>query len=229
MTAVEELDPLYHFSTHYPDRFSVLDPVYPAKNLDTKTTRQSRLARRKNNPRYKTQPITFDEIKEVEEPPTPVEEKDNNNSDHSSFLSKFQEHGGKVDNRLHPHKFEMRQDFIGRADSTSIDGFYDSPYPSKLSFLDEHHPLVHHRPTGSLRQSGRTAGAKLDKTSLKSKAARRRNNPRYKTQPITFDEIKEVEEPENGNNNDSNSDSMDLICNRKANTELPAVQCAIVH
>jgi len=229
MTALEERDPLYHFSTHYPDRFSLLDPVLPPKTLDAKTARQSRIARRKNNPRYKTQPITFDEIKEVEEPATPSDENEpgNNNNNTSCFLAKFQESGGKSDNRLHPHKFEIKPDNI-RSDATVTDHFYDSPFPSKLSFLDEHHPaLQHHKPVmTSLKQ-----GSKADKFSLKSRIARRRNNPRYKTQPITFDEIKEVEEPDNGNNNesDSNTNTVSALLSKNTTADVNTVQCAYVH
>ena len=226
MTALEELDPLYKFSTHYPDRFSLLDPALSPKTLDTKATRQSRINRRKNNPRYKTQPITFDEIKEVEEPATPGDENGpENNNTTTCFLANFQESGGKTDNRLHPHKFEMKPDNI-RSDATVTDLFYDSPFPTKLSFLDEHHPLHHHKPIiSSLKQ-----GSKADKFSLKSRIARRRSNPRYKTQPITFDEIKEVEEPEQSNETDSNANTVSsTILNKNTAADVSTGQCALVH
>ena len=96
------------------------------------------------------------------------------------------------------------------------------------AFLDEHHPaLQHHKPVmTSLKQ-----GSKADKFSLKSRIARRRNNPRYKTQPITFDEIKEVEEPDNGNNNesDSNTNTVSALLSKNTTADVNTVQCAYVH
>lgn len=57
------IDPLFHFETHFPERISKLhlNPEYPAAHRRTKKCRA------RTGTRYKTQPITFDEIKEVDE------------------------------------------------------------------------------------------------------------------------------------------------------------------
>jgi len=59
------LDPLYHWDTHFPEKFSKLNlnPEYGAPVAKKK----SRRGRSRCDTRYKTQPITFDEIKEVDE------------------------------------------------------------------------------------------------------------------------------------------------------------------
>lgn len=70
MTSPKIHDPLFHFETHFPERLSRLHltpefcPASPPK-----TGRRSRAQRKCN--RYKTQPITFDEIKEVDEENVP--------------------------------------------------------------------------------------------------------------------------------------------------------------
>ena len=55
-------DPMFHWDTHFPERLCRLRPEEP-----TTTKRKSRKRRDRNNARYKTQPITFDEIKEIDE------------------------------------------------------------------------------------------------------------------------------------------------------------------
>ncbi|OWF54819.1 hypothetical protein KP79_PYT06609 [Mizuhopecten yessoensis] len=69
-------DPLFHFETHFPERLSRLHlnpefgPVSPnRKNKRSRTARQG--------VRYKTQPVTFDEITEVDEETTPNTEPEN--------------------------------------------------------------------------------------------------------------------------------------------------------
>ncbi|GFN77844.1 hypothetical protein PoB_000435000 [Plakobranchus ocellatus] len=61
-------DPMYNFDTHFPDRLSRLhlhgDLHSPSGSFRRKKGRAVR-----NNARYKTQPVTFDEIKEVDEEP----------------------------------------------------------------------------------------------------------------------------------------------------------------
>lgn len=201
MSALEELDPLYHFNTHYPDRPTSLSDQYNTAysvkpSLDNKKAARTRSTRcRKNNPRYKTQPITFDEIKEVEEPVTPCNDNNNSTTNVNSFLAKLAVESKALmsaENRLQPHH---RTDTLSATDDMISVGhvgntWYDSPYPEKLSFLDVPEtisPFQHHHQHIRIQS---------EKEKLKGRAARRRNNPRYKTQPITFDEIKEVEEPE---------------------------------
>ena len=59
-------DPLFHYETHFPERLSRLhlsSELSPAGSFKRKRrTRQDR-----TGVRYKTQPVTFDEIKEVDE------------------------------------------------------------------------------------------------------------------------------------------------------------------
>ncbi|XP_060071673.1 uncharacterized protein LOC132551538 [Ylistrum balloti] len=69
-------DPLFHFETHFPERLSRLHlnpefgPVSPhRKNKRSRASRQG--------VRYKTQPVTFDEITEVDEEITPNTEAEN--------------------------------------------------------------------------------------------------------------------------------------------------------
>ncbi|XP_045197682.2 uncharacterized protein LOC123552248 [Mercenaria mercenaria] len=58
-------DPLFHFETHFPERLSRLhlNPEYSGHPVQRKNKR----SRARNGARYKTQPVTFDEIQEVDE------------------------------------------------------------------------------------------------------------------------------------------------------------------
>lgn len=60
-------DPLFHFETHFPERLSRLHLNQPevASHPVHRKNKKSRAARQ--GARYKTQPITFDEIQEVDE------------------------------------------------------------------------------------------------------------------------------------------------------------------
>lgn len=203
MTALEQLDPLYYFNTRHPDRPNHIDAGLIQTSSIERKARKTAASRRKNNPRYKTQPITFDEIKEVEEPvPTPSEEKEK-----KSFLTGLTEN--KSNKRLpQNNKYEVQIEVIGGLDSSPANTenlWYESQFPTKLSFLDV--PENMHQKT-----SGRTSKTTEKRMNSKSgKLARRRNNPRYKTQPITFDEIKEVEEPDVTPTNEKAPNSMDLL------------------
>ncbi|KAF6039780.1 hypothetical protein EB796_001932 [Bugula neritina] len=183
-----EIDPLYHFSTHYPNKLCTYDTSHSNASAVNSLVK-SKISRRRNNSRYKTQPITFDEIKEVEEPVTPSEE--NKNTSVASFLKELQETSGLTENRLQAPLESRRsgEDGVGSG-SYATNIWYDSPYPTRLSFLDvpETFTSTHHP------KKSQVPSEKVNK--LKARTARRRNNPRYKTQPITFDEIKEVEEPD---------------------------------
>ncbi|XP_064610404.1 uncharacterized protein LOC135474749 [Liolophura sinensis] len=56
-------DPLYHYETHFPEKVSLLhdNPEYPQPFSKRKKQRP------RSGLRYKTQPVTFDEIQEVDE------------------------------------------------------------------------------------------------------------------------------------------------------------------
>ncbi|KAK2149602.1 hypothetical protein LSH36_445g02007 [Paralvinella palmiformis] len=62
---VNGLDPMYHWDTHFPERLSKL---HLSPEFSSPVARRSRKDRRtRNSARFKTQPITFDEIQEVDE------------------------------------------------------------------------------------------------------------------------------------------------------------------
>lgn len=58
-------DPLFHFETHFPERLSRL-PVGTEFN-PSGSFKRSKKTRQRTGIRYKTQPVTFDEITEVDE------------------------------------------------------------------------------------------------------------------------------------------------------------------
>lgn len=63
-------DPLFHFETHFPDKLSRLhlNPELAHFQSHQGSIRRSRRSRAtRNSSRYKTQPVTFDEIQEVDE------------------------------------------------------------------------------------------------------------------------------------------------------------------
>ncbi|KAK6170389.1 hypothetical protein SNE40_018796 [Patella caerulea] len=62
-------DPLYNFETHFPEKLSRLHFNHELSGSFKRSKRKQRTAGR-----YKTQPITFDEIQEVDEPPPAAEE-----------------------------------------------------------------------------------------------------------------------------------------------------------
>ena len=57
-------DPMFHWDSHFPERVCRLRAEEAPAGK-----RKSRKRRDRNNARYKTQPITFDEIKEIDEEP----------------------------------------------------------------------------------------------------------------------------------------------------------------
>lgn len=67
---INSLDPMFHWDTRFPERLSKL---HLNSEYEPPVTRRARRSRTRNAARYKTQPITFDEIKEVDEEPTTEE------------------------------------------------------------------------------------------------------------------------------------------------------------
>lgn len=60
----ENPDPMYHWDAHFPERLSRL---HLSLEFSSPVFRRSRRAKERSSGRYKTQPITFDEITEVDE------------------------------------------------------------------------------------------------------------------------------------------------------------------
>ncbi|XP_005104592.1 transmembrane protein FAM155A [Aplysia californica] len=65
--ASKVLDPMYNFDTHFPERLSRLH-IHGDFNASGSFRKKKSRAQR-SGARYKTQPVTFDEIKEVDEEP----------------------------------------------------------------------------------------------------------------------------------------------------------------
>ncbi|XP_067674024.1 uncharacterized protein [Haliotis asinina] len=82
-------DPLYNFETHFPERLSRLH-LHP--ELSSSVRRQKRTKR--SGARYKTQPVTFDEIQEVDEEPSTEEKKE------EGLKGKFQAFSRSMDGLL---------------------------------------------------------------------------------------------------------------------------------
>lgn len=80
------IDPLYKWDTHFPERYSRLElnPDYPLAIA----VRKKRV-RCRNAARFKTQPITFDEIKEVDD--------EDNDANREGIKSQFQAFSRSMD------------------------------------------------------------------------------------------------------------------------------------
>lgn len=63
-------DPLFHYETHFPERLSRLHLGNEFSHSGS--FKRARKTRQRTGVRYKTQPVTFDEIKEVDEEATPA-------------------------------------------------------------------------------------------------------------------------------------------------------------
>lgn len=78
-------DPLFHFETHFPERLSRLNlnPEVEKSHPTQRKFKRSRASRQ--GVRYKTQPVTFDEIREVDE--DNIKEDDNVDGLRSQFAA----------------------------------------------------------------------------------------------------------------------------------------------
>jgi len=103
-------DPLFHFETHFPERLSRLhlvpEPVAGgASSNPVMRKKRSRAARQ--GIRYKTQPVTFDEIQEVDEENVKEETKTDTSGLKTSFAAFSKSMDGLV-----PRKHRVSDDTI---------------------------------------------------------------------------------------------------------------------
>ena len=94
----EFIDPLYKWDTHFPERFTRLSLYYDTP--ESPVRRQKTRMRNRNTNRYKTQPVTFDEIKEVDEEPVPPVETENKDNLKSQFAAFSRSMDGLLPGRL---------------------------------------------------------------------------------------------------------------------------------
>lgn len=64
-------DPLFHYETHFPERLSRLH-LGTTEFVHSGSFKKRKAPRQRTGVRYKTQPVTFDEIKEVDEEAAPA-------------------------------------------------------------------------------------------------------------------------------------------------------------
>lgn len=69
-------DPLFHFETHFPERLSRLHLNPEFSGGSHPAQRKNKRSRARHGTRYKTQPVTFDEIQEVDEESIKEEDKE---------------------------------------------------------------------------------------------------------------------------------------------------------
>ncbi|XP_052810245.1 uncharacterized protein LOC128239189 [Mya arenaria] len=109
-------DPLFHFETHFPERLSRLHltPDYPTGggggsggSHPVQRKKKSRAARQ--GVRYKTQPVTFDEIQEVDEENIKEEDKTDG---HSGLKTSFAAFSKSMDGLVSKGKHRISDDTI---------------------------------------------------------------------------------------------------------------------
>lgn len=107
-------DPLFHFETHFPERLSRLhlNPEVGNHPIQRKS-KKSRAARQ--GIRYKTQPVTFDEIQEVDE--ENIKEEDKN----EALKSQFAAFSKSMDGLVPKHKNRKPADSIAEVCDTVCD------------------------------------------------------------------------------------------------------------
>ncbi|KAL4233388.1 hypothetical protein ACF0H5_008069 [Mactra antiquata] len=114
-------DPLFHFETHFPERLSRLhlNPEFSGGNHPVqRKNKRSRAARQ--GVRYKTQPVTFDEIQEVDEENVKEQQQPEDKTD--GLKHQFAAFSKSMDGLVPKHKSKLPADTIKEvADDTSID------------------------------------------------------------------------------------------------------------
>lgn len=106
------MDPMYNFDTHFPERMSKVHVhgdtfVPPSSQGFRKTTKKSR-ANRLNGARYKTQPVTFSEITEVdEEPATPAPHTTDAAGGKAGLVGQLQAFSKSLDGLMAPPKLGL--------------------------------------------------------------------------------------------------------------------------
>ncbi|KAK3712469.1 hypothetical protein RRG08_002799 [Elysia crispata] len=127
-------DPMYNFDTHFPDRLSRLhlqgDLHSPSGSFRRKKGRAVR-----NGARYKTQPVTFDEIKEVDEEPAASSAGGGANDEGAKRGSSGERHIAGAGGTAAVHLMGQLQAF-----SRSMDGLL----PKTPIGGDAHFPVIHY-------------------------------------------------------------------------------------
>lgn len=115
-------DPLFHFETHFPERLSRLhlNPEFSGgggSSHPVHRKKKSRAARQ--GIRYKTQPITFDEIQEVDEESIKEEDKDKTTD---GLKTQFTAFSKSMDGLVPKQKIKMAGDVIQECADESGNG-----------------------------------------------------------------------------------------------------------
>lgn len=112
-------DPLFHFETHFPERLSRLhlNPEFSGGNSPVqRKNKRNRAARQ--GVRYKTQPVTFDEIQEVDEENIKEQQEDKTDG----LKHQFAAFSKSMDGLVPKHKSKLPADTIKEvADDVTTD------------------------------------------------------------------------------------------------------------
>lgn len=125
-------DPLFHFETHFPERLSRLhlNPEFSVGGSNP--VQRKKRARARQGTRYKTQPVTFDEIQEVDEENIKEEDKTTEGLKHQ-----FAAFSKSMDGLVPKHRSKLAADTIQEVvDDVTIDS---KPVKTKLSDIGRVH------------------------------------------------------------------------------------------
>lgn len=118
-------DPLFHFETHFPERLSRLH-LNPEFSGGSNPVQRKKRSRARQGTRYKTQPVTFDEIQEVDEENIKEEDKKTEGLKHQ-----FAAFSKSMDGLVPKHRSNLATDVI---QEVVDDALYDTkPVKTKLS------------------------------------------------------------------------------------------------